>query len=204
MIDESLFKSNPIPMFEMKDVINAPLITGLESEFIDFKTLDESKLKLITTGAALNIEGLLVKSIGSGQKVELNVNKLDIIGNCDPEKYPIQPKKHSFEFLRENAHLRIRTSTFGAIMRIRSKLSYAVHKFFQEENFQYVNTPIITSNDAEGAGEMFRVTTLNAKSPPLVKNNVDFTKLEPVVVSSIFPTGLRPGGKSCLYIVLLS
>ena len=143
---------------------------------IDFENFDESIIKKITSGTSLSIKGKLVFSLGSGQEVEILVENIKIYGESNAEKYPIQPKKHSFEFLRENAHLRIRTSTFGAIMRIRSKLSYAVHKFFQEENFQYVNTPIITSNDAEGAGEMFRVTTLNAKSPPLVKNNVDFTK----------------------------
>ena len=143
---------------------------------IDFENFDESIIKRITSGTSLSINGKLVKSLGSGQEVEILVENIKIYGESNAEKYPIQPKKHSFEFLRENAHLRIRTSTFGAIMRIRSKLSYAVHKFFQEENFQYVNTPIITSNDAEGAGEMFRVTTLDPKSPPLEKNNVDFTK----------------------------
>ena len=143
---------------------------------IDFENFDESIIKKITSGTSLSVNGKLVKSLGSGQEVEILVEYIRIYGESNAEKYPIQPKKHSFEFLRENAHLRIRTSTFGAIMRIRSKLSYAVHKFFQEENFQYVNTPIITSNDAEGAGEMFRVTTLNPKSPQLEKNNVDFTK----------------------------
>ena len=143
---------------------------------IDFENFDESIIKKITSGTSLSINGKLVKSLGSGQEVEILVENIKIYGESNAEKYPIQPKKHSFEFLRENAHLRIRTSTFGAIMRIRSKLSYAVHKFFQEENFQYVNTPIITSNDAEGAGEMFRVTTLDPKSPPLEKNSVDFKK----------------------------
>ena len=143
---------------------------------IDFENFDESIIQKINSGTSLSINGKLVKSLGSGQEVEILVENIKIYGESNAEKYPIQPKKHSFEFLRENAHLRIRTSTFGAIMRIRSKLSYAVHKFFQEENFQYVNTPIITSNDAEGAGEMFRVTTLDPKSPPLEKNNVDFTK----------------------------
>ena len=143
---------------------------------IDFENFDESIIKRIASGTSLSINGKLLKSLGSGQEVEILVENIKIYGESNAEKYPIQPKKHSFEFLRENAHLRIRTSTFGAIMRIRSKLSYAVHKFFQEENFQYVNTPIITSNDAEGAGEMFRVTTLDPKSPPLEENNVDFTK----------------------------
>ena len=143
---------------------------------IDFENFDESTIKKITSGTSLSIKGKLVNSLGSGQEVEILVENIKIYGESNAEKYPIQPKKHSFEFLRENAHLRIRTSTFGAIMRIRSKLSYAVHKFFQEENFQYVNTPIITSNDAEGAGEMFRVTTLDPKSPPLESDNVEFKK----------------------------
>ena len=143
---------------------------------IDFENFDESTIKKINTGTSLSINGKLVKSLGSGQEVEILVEHIKIYGESNAEKYPMQPKKHSFEFLRENAHLRVRTKTFGAIMRIRSKLSYAVHEFFQKEDFHYVNTPIITSNDAEGAGEMFRVTTLDPKSPPLDKDNVDFNK----------------------------
>ncbi len=143
---------------------------------IDFESFDEFIIKKITSGTSISIKGKLVNSLGSGQDVEILVTNIKIYGESNADKYPIQPKKHSFEFLRENAHLRVRTSTFGAIMRIRSKLSYAIHKFFQEENFQYVNTPIITSNDAEGAGEMFRVTTLDPKFPPLEQNNVDFKK----------------------------
>ena len=134
---------------------------------VDFENLEESLLKRITTGAALRLEGKLVESQGGGQKVELLVEKLEVLGDSDPEKYPIQPKKHSLEFLREKAHLRVRTTTFAAVMRIRSKLSFAVHNFFQEQGFYYVNTPIITGSDAEGAGEMFRVSTLDAKNPPL-------------------------------------
>ena len=144
---------------------------------IDFENLDESKLKLITTGAALHLEGILINSQGSGQKVELSVIKLDIIGDCDPEKYPIQPKKHSLEYLREKAHLRIRTSTFASVMRIRSSLSFHIHKFFQENGFFYINTPIITGSDAEGAGDMFRVSTLDLKKLPLNDiGNIDFKK----------------------------
>jgi len=134
---------------------------------VDFEAFEESTLKRITTGAALQIEGLLIESQGGGQEVELQVNTLSIIGDSDPEKYPIQPKKHSLEFLREKAHLRVRTTTFAAIMRVRSALSFAVHKFFQEEGFFYVNTPIITGSDAEGAGEMFRVSTLDLKNTPI-------------------------------------
>ena len=144
---------------------------------IDFENLDESKLKLITTGAALHLEGILINSQGSGQKVELSVIKLDIIGDCDPEKYPIQPKKHSLEYLREKAHLRIRTSTFASVMRIRSSLSFHIHKFFQENGFFYINTPIITGSDAEGAGDMFRVSTLDLKKLPLNDiGNINFKK----------------------------
>ena len=144
---------------------------------VDYESLNESELKLITTGTALHLEGSLVESQGSGQKVELKVNKLDIIGDCNPEKYPIQPKKHSLEYLREKAHLRIRTTTFAAVMRIRSSLSFYIHKFFQEKGFYYINTPIITGSDAEGAGEMFRVSTLDHKNPPIDENgNLDFKK----------------------------
>jgi asparaginyl-tRNA synthetase len=142
---------------------------------VDFEKLDENLLKQINTGAALQLSGTLVESQGSGQQVELQVTELSILGSSDPESYPIQPKKHSLEFLREKAHLRVRTATFSAVMRVRSALSFAVHQFFQEEGFFYVNTPIITGSDAEGAGEMFRVSTLNPKNPPLNKDgNPDF------------------------------
>ena len=136
---------------------------------VDFEAFEDSTLKRITTGAALQIEGELVDSQGGGQEVELQVTRLNIIGDSDPEKYPIQPKKHSLEFLREKAHLRVRTTTFAAVMRVRSALSFAVHKFFQQEGFFYVNTPIITGSDAEGAGEMFRVSTLDLKNTPLTE-----------------------------------
>ena len=127
---------------------------------IDFEKIDEKILKKIASGVALNVEGELVKSLGKGQDYELLVDKIKIIGESDPELYPIQPKKHTFEFLREKAHLRIRTSTISSVMRIRSTLAFAIHDFFQKEGFFYVNTPIITGSDAEGAGEMFKVTTL--------------------------------------------
>jgi asparaginyl-tRNA synthetase len=136
---------------------------------VDFEALDESLLKQITTGAALHLEGNLVESQGGGQKVELQVEKITLLGASDPEKYPIQPKKHSLEFLREKAHLRVRTATFSSVMRVRSALAFAVHEFFQEEGFFYVNTPIITGSDAEGAGEMFHVSTLDPKNPPLTE-----------------------------------
>ena len=136
---------------------------------VDFEALDESLLKQITTGASLHLEGNLVESQGGGQKVELQVEKITLLGASDPEKYPIQPKKHSLEFLREKAHLRVRTATFSSVMRVRSALAFAVHEFFQEEGFFYVNTPIITGSDAEGAGEMFHVSTLDPKNPPLTE-----------------------------------
>mgnify|MGYP000117563327 CR=1 FL=1 len=144
---------------------------------VDFENFDESVLKKINTGTSLEITGDLVESQGSGQKFEIIVSDLRVLGECDSEEFPIQPKKHSFEFLRDNAHLRTRTNTFSAIMRLRSSLSFAVHNYFNSNGFYYVHTPIITSSDAEGAGEQFRVTTLNPKNPPLDENSeVDFSK----------------------------
>ncbi len=144
---------------------------------VDFENTDEEILKRLTTGAAVNITGILVESQGAGQKVEIQVSKIKILGDSNPEEYPIQPKKHSLEFLREKAHLRIRTSTFSAVMRVRSSLSFAIHQYFHQNGFYYVNTPIITGSDAEGAGEMFRVTSLNDKNPPLDENGeVDYSQ----------------------------
>ncbi|GAL70241.1 asparagine--tRNA ligase [Jejuia pallidilutea] len=144
---------------------------------VDFESTDEALLKRITTGAALHIKGELVESQGKGQNVEILVSTIEVLGDSDPEEYPIQPKKHSFEFLRENAHLRTRTNTFSAVMRLRSTLSYAIHKYFNDNGFYYMHTPIITGSDAEGAGEMFKVTKLDAKNPPLDDNgNVDYSK----------------------------
>jgi asparaginyl-tRNA synthetase len=134
---------------------------------VDFENFDEALLKRITTGAAIHVTGELVESQGKGQSVEIVVKDLEILGDSDPETYPIQPKKHSFEFLRENAHLRTRTNTFSAVMRLRSSLSFAIHKYFTENGFYNMHTPIITGSDAEGAGEMFRVTCLDPKNPPL-------------------------------------
>ncbi len=137
---------------------------------VDFENFDEALLKRITTGAAIHIKGELVESQGKGQSVEIQVKELEVLGDSDPETYPIQPKKHTFEFLRENAHLRTRTNTFSAVMRLRSSLSFAIHKYFNENGFYYMHTPIITGSDAEGAGEMFRVTGLDAKKPPLTED----------------------------------
>mgnify|MGYP003576140878 CR=1 FL=1 len=133
---------------------------------VDFNNTDESILKRITTGAAVSVTGELVESLGKGQKVEIKVEQLEILGDSDPEKYPLQPKKHSLEFLREIAHLRFRTNTFNAIFKVRNALAFAVHKFFNERGFVYMHTPIITGSDAEGAGEMFKVTTLDFDNTP--------------------------------------
>jgi asparaginyl-tRNA synthetase len=142
---------------------------------VDFENTPDETLKRITTGAAIAVTGDLVESQGAGQKYEIQVKTLEILGDSDAEKFPMQPKKHSLEFLRENAHLRVRTNAFGAIMRVRSVLSYAVHKYFQDKGFVYVNTPIITGADAEGAGEMFQVTALPLdKLPKTESGEIDF------------------------------
>ena len=133
---------------------------------VDFEKFDEALLKRVTTGAALALTGTLIESQGQGQDYELAVESLEVLGDSDPNEYPLQPKKHSLEFLREIAHLRVRTNTFGAIYRVRHAMIYAVHKFFNDKGFYNVHTPIITGSDAEGAGEMFRVTTLNIDNPP--------------------------------------
>ena len=142
---------------------------------VDFENLDQEVLKQINTGAAIQVTGSLVESQGRGQDMEIQVNNLFIHGEADPETYPIQPKKHSMEFLREQAHLRVRTNTFGAVMRVRSVLSFAIHDYFHKNGFYYMHPPIITGSDAEGAGEMFRVTTLDPVSPPLTEDGaVDY------------------------------
>jgi len=134
-------------------------------------------LSKINTGASLEIEGILVESQGKEQKSEIKVDKIVVLGECDMNSYPIQPKKHSLEFLRENAHLRVRTNTFSSVMRIRSSISFAIHKYFKEKGFFYVNTPIVTGNDAEGAGEMFKVTTLDINNAKLnSKKEIDYSE----------------------------
>lgn len=137
---------------------------------VDFEQFEEAPLRKITTGSAVGMKGKLVESQGSGQSVELQVTEIEIIGEANPDevqKTVMQPKKHSLEFLREQAHLRFRTNTFGAVFRIRHAVSFAIHKFFNDQGFYYIHTPIITGSDAEGAGEMFRVTTLDPINPPL-------------------------------------
>ena len=138
---------------------------------------DEELLKRITTSASLKVKGIVVESLGKGQKVEVKAEEVEILGDSDSEKYPLQPKKHSLEFLREIAHLRFRTNTFGAVFRIRHSLAFAVHQFFNEKGFVYLHTPIITASDAEGAGEMFRVTTLPLDNPPRKEDgSIDFSE----------------------------
>lgn len=126
----------------------------------------EELMRVITTGACVAVTGVLVESAGSGQSVELKAQNIEVYGGADPDKYPLQPKKHSLEFLREIAHLRPRTNTFSAVLRLRHALAFAVHKYYNDNGFFYLNTPIITASDAEGAGEMFRVTTLDMSKPP--------------------------------------
>ncbi|MEO6071628.1 MAG: asparagine--tRNA ligase [Chitinophagaceae bacterium] len=132
---------------------------------LELGKFEEALLKRITTSASIKIKGILIPSLGKGQKVEVKATEVEILGDSDPEKYPLQPKKHSLEFLREKAHLRFRTNTFGAIFRVRHSLAFAVHQFFNERGFVYLHTPIITASDAEGAGEMFRVSTLPFDNP---------------------------------------
>ena len=145
-------------------------IKNIQCVIVDGK-IDQDILNEINVGCSLIITGILIKSIGKGQSFEIKVSDIKLVGKSDSEKYPIQPKKHSFEFLREQAHLRIRTSTFSSVMRIRSKLAFSIHEYFNKNGFNYIHTPIITSSDAEGAGEMFKVTTLESKD--LAKKSID-------------------------------
>lgn len=138
---------------------------------------DDALLKRITVSASLKVTGTVVPSLGKGQKMDLNASSIEVLGDSDAEIYPLQPKKHSLEFLREIAHLRFRTNTFGSVFRVRHALAFAVHKFYNEKGFLYMHTPIITASDAEGAGEMFRVTTLPFDNTPRTdKGDVDFSQ----------------------------
>ena len=147
---------------------------------VDFENFEETLLKKVTIGAAIKVSGAIVESQGKGQKVEIQVSKIEVLGEADPEEVKLtilSPKRHSLEKLREEAHLRVRTNTFSAVMRTRSKLAFAVHEYFQKNGFNYMNTPIVTGSDAEGAGEMFRVSALDPKNPPLDENgNIDYKK----------------------------
>lgn len=143
---------------------------------IDYEKFDEKLIKRITTGACISITGTIVESLGKGQKIEVNVSSVEILGDSDAEKFPLQPKKHSMEFLREIAHLRPRTNTFGAVLRIRHSLAFAIHKYFNDNGFFYLHTPIITGSDCEGAGEMFRVTTLDLYNLPKKDGKIDYNQ----------------------------
>jgi asparaginyl-tRNA synthetase len=144
---------------------------------VELGSQEDSLLKRITTGTSLKVTGMVVASLGKGQKIEVKARTIDILGDCDAEKFPIQPKKHSLEFLRENAHLRFRTNIFGSVFRVRHALAYSVHKFFNDKGFVYLHTPIITASDAEGAGEMFHVTTLPFNKAPLNEDgSVNFSE----------------------------
>lgn len=144
---------------------------------VDFPEFDEQTIKQITTGSCLSVTGTLVESKGKGQNVEIHARHIEVYGTADPDTYPLQKKGHTLEFLREIAHLRFRTNTFGAVFRVRHTMAYAVHKYFNDKGFYYLHTPIITSSDAEGAGEMFRVSVLDDLNPPKTpEGKVDYEK----------------------------
>ena len=144
---------------------------------VDKTPENEAVLAKVTTGACIAVKGMLVESMGGGQATEIQATEIEIYGECDPMRYPLQKKDTSFEFLRTVAHLRPRTNTFGAIYRVRSKMAYAIHQFFNEKGFVYVHTPLITASDCEGAGQMFRVTTLDMENLPRnKKGGIDYTK----------------------------
>lgn len=144
---------------------------------VDVNNFEETLLREINSGASLSVTGKLAESAGSGQKVEVIAEQIELLGAADPDKFPIQPKRHTLEFLRENAHLRFRTSTFSAIFRIRHAMAFAVHKYFNEKGFNYLHTPIVTASDAEGAGQMFRVSTFDPKNPPLTDDGeIDYSQ----------------------------
>ena len=143
----------------------------------DLQNFVEALMKQITTGACLCVSGDLVPSMGSGQAVEVQARSIEVYGTADPESYPLQKKGHSMEFLREIAHLRPRTNTFGAVLRIRHAMAFAIHKFFNDKGFYYLHTPLITASDAEGAGEMFQVTTLDLDNPPRTEDGkIDYSQ----------------------------
>lgn len=144
---------------------------------VDKTRFEDTLLAKITTGACIGVKGSLVESVGSGQAVEIQANEIEIYGECDPMRFPLQKKDTSFEFLRTVAHMRPRTNTFGAILRIRNQMAFAIHEYFHSKGFVYLNTPLITASDCEGAGQMFQVTTLDLKNIPLnKKGEVDFSQ----------------------------
>ena len=144
---------------------------------VDLQQIDESVLKSVTTGACLRVDGKLVQSLGAGQGVEVQASGIEVYGTADPETYPLQKKGHSLEFLRDIAYLRPRTNTFGAVLRIRHAMAYAIHKYFNDKGFYYLHTPLITASDCEGAGAMFNVTTLDIQNPPRTEEGaVDYSQ----------------------------
>jgi len=142
----------------------------------DTSVISDDTIRKITTGASLAVTGTLVESVGSGQAVEIQAKEIEVLGECDPMRYPLQKKDTSLEYLRSVAHMRLRTNTFGAVLRIRHNMAYAIHKFFNDKGFVYLNTPLITESDAEGAGDMFQVTTLDLNNIPKSNGKVDFSK----------------------------
>jgi len=143
----------------------------------DLASFPEELMRRVTTGSSISVTGMLVDSQGKGQNVEIQAREIEVLGDSDPELYPLQKKGHSFEFLREIAHLRFRTNTFGAVFRIRHALAYAIHKYYNDKGFFYLHTPIITASDAEGAGAMFKVTTLDLKNTPQTEDGeIDFNQ----------------------------
>ena len=144
---------------------------------VDLNKIPEENLALMHAGASLWAKGKLVESMGSGQAVEFAVNEIGLFGPANPDEYPLQPKKHSLEFLRDISHLRFRTNTFGAVMRLRHAMMFGIHKFFNERGFVNIHTPLITASDCEGAGEMFQVTTLDMANPPRTEDgSIDYSK----------------------------
>ncbi len=144
---------------------------------VDFSKIDEAELKAVTTGACLRVDGTLVASLGAGQGVEVQASKIEVYGTADPETYPLQKKGHTLEFLRDIAYLRPRTNTFGAVLRIRHAMAYAIHKYFNDKGFYYLHTPLITASDCEGAGAMFNVSTLDMNNPPRTEEGaVDYSQ----------------------------
>ena len=142
----------------------------------DTAVIDEEILKNVTTGASLAVKGKLVESIGSGQAVEIQASEIEVLGECDPMRFPLQKKDTTLEYLRSVAHMRLRTNTFGAVLRIRHAMAFAIHKFFNDKGFVYLHTPLITESDAEGAGDMFQVTTMDLANVPVHNGKVDFSK----------------------------
>ena len=160
----------------------------------DLSKFTDDQLKPVTTGSAICVQGTLVKSMGKGQSVELQAENLEIYGTANPDEYPLQKKGHSMEFLREKAHLRPRTNTFGAVLRIRHAMAYAIHKFFNDKGFYYFHTPLITASDCEGAGAMFQVTTLDMENPPRKEDgSIDYSEDFFGKVSSLTVSGQLEG-----------